>query len=220
MGAVVAAALSLALVLGACSDDGDDAERSASSSTTSGASSSTAPAPTSTTAATPTTTVVPDDVPLVRLALRGDGLGAASFGDDPVEVVRAVAATLGAHDEDTGWQPAGGAFGTCPGTRVRAVRWGGLTALFTDGTSDYGRGEHFFQWRQVPGAPPLATVKGLGAGATRADAEALYEDVVAYEDELVGGPVVEVQVEGGRLLGFLDGGGTITNLEAGMPCGE
>ncbi len=134
--------------------------------------------------------------------------------------MRALTSTLGEPDEDTGWQPAAGAFGTCPGSRVRVVRWGGLTVLFTDGASDFGSGEHFFQWRQMPGAPPVATVRGLGAGATRTDAEALYDEVTTYEDELVGGPVLEVQVEGGRLIGFLDDAGVITSIEAGMPCGE
>jgi hypothetical protein len=155
------------------------------------------------------------------LALRGDGLGVVDFGAEPESAIAAVAAELGDPRTDTGWEPSSSAYGTCPGEQIRGVEWDGLVLLFTDGDTAQGTGEHLFTWR-VTGAPPaVATVKGLGFGATAADAEELYpgdvETVVAEEPFPA---FLEIQAEGGLVRAYLDGDDSITNLEAGTACGE
>lgn len=206
----MAALLAVAALLAAgCSgDDGGAAEEETTSTSSSGE------VPTSDAT---TTTAAPSG----PAALRGDGLGLAAFGAAPDEALSALQSLLGNPTEDTGWQPsASSSFGTCPGREIRAVRWDGLTLLFTNGSTEHGTGRHFFQWRQLAAPPPIATVKGLSVGATRADAEQLYPGTTVSEDELVAGAVAEIPAEGGTLIGFLDDGDVITNLEAGVPCGE
>lgn len=210
-----------ALVLaGACSDDGPSQATSTSTTTpttsTSSTTSTTSPPSTSSTTAAPTTTTT--EVVARIVALRGDGLGLVDFGRTPDEVVAAMAPVLGAPTDDTGWQPAAATYSTCPGNRIRAVQWEGLTALFTDVPTAWGTGEHFFQWRQTTAPPPIATAAGISVGASRRDVEEIYPEVVA-EEELVGGVVLHFRAEGGPLTGFLDGD-ALANLEAGEPCGE
>src|SRR3546814_13929622 len=72
------------------------------------------------------------------IALRGDGLGVVSLGSEPDAAVSAVTAALGDTSLDTGWGSSFGTYGTCPGTEVRAVEWGGLVLLFTDGPTHFG----------------------------------------------------------------------------------
>jgi hypothetical protein len=200
----------LLVALGACSDDGDDAAPTSSDTTTS------APAETSTTG--DSTTTQPD---APAIALRGDGLGVVELGSNPDDAVAAVTAELGAPTVDTGWESSSSSYGTCPGERIRGVEWGGLVLLFTDGTTDHGSGEHLFTWRVTSATPPIATVEGLGYGATGSDAEELYAGMVERvpaEDPFPA--FLRIAGEGGQITAYLDDTDTITNLEAGTGCGE
>ena len=76
-------------------------------------------------------------------------------------------------------------------------------------------------WRVTDAPPPVATAKGLGYGATAADAEELYPDHVERvpaEDPFPA--FLEIDAEGGQITAYLDDDDTITNLEAGAACGE
>ena len=93
--------------------------------------------------------------------------------------------------------------------------------LFTDGDTAYGSGEHLFTWR-VSGAPPagrhrhrprLRRHRGRRRGALPGPGRAVpaEEPFPAF---------LEIDAEGGPITAYLDDADTITNLEAGAPCGE
>ncbi len=204
----LAASLALAVVaLAGCGDDGS-APAAATSTTVVDA--------TTTTTTPDATTVAP-----APIALRGDGLGVVDLGASPDAAIAAVTEELGPPSVDAGWSPSFSVYGTCPGEQIRGVEWEGLVLLFTDGTTDFGAGEHLFAWR-ITGAPPaVGTRAGLGFGATAADAEELYPGAVERvpaEDPFPA--FLQVAVDGGAITAFLDDDDTITNLEAGAPCGE
>src|SRR3546814_11636933 len=96
------------------------------------------------------------------MARRGDGLGVVSLGSEPDAAVSAVTAALGDPSLDTGWESSFGTYGTCPGTAVRAVEWGGLVLLFTAGPTDFGSTPHLFPSRLGSPPPPLATAPRFG----------------------------------------------------------
>ena len=167
-----------------------------------------------------TTTTTTDPAP-AAIALRGDGLAVAPLGARPDAAVAAVTAELGDPSRDTGWEPSLSSYGTCPGEQIRGVEWGGLVLLFTDGTTDHGRGEHLFTWRVSDAPPPVATAEGLGYGATAADAEELYPgQVETFPAEDPFPAFLHIQAEGGQITAYLDDQDVITNLEAGATCGE
>lgn len=208
------------LVVSGCSDDdgaGDDSSLD-TSSTSSSSSPTTEGGEVAQTTVVETTTTVAEVAS--RLVLRGDGLGVVALGASADAAIAAVSADLGAPTLDTGWESSFSSYGTCPGEQIRGVEWDGLVLLFTDGTTAYGRGEHLFSWR-ITGAPPaLGTETGLGFGASPSDAEELYPggvEVVPAEVPFPG--FLDIDAEGGPIIAFLDGE-TITNLEAGAPCGE
>ena len=202
----------LLATLAACSDDGEPEAAEPTASTT-----TSAPAETSSTEA-PTTTAEPEPS---DLALRGDGLGVIDFGAPPDAAVAAVKAELGDPAQDTGWEESFSSYGTCPGEQIRGVEWGGLVLLFTDGDTAEGTGEHFFTWRVIGAPPAVATATGLGWGATKADAGDLYGDQVSSVPAEEPFPAfLEIDAEGGQITAYLDDTDTITNLEAGTPCGE
>src|SRR3546814_10729495 len=130
-----AAALAAAtIVLVSCGGDDDEGADGKATTTTVEHTTTTVDATTtSTTTAEVTTTTAPGDDESAAIALRGDGLGVVSPGSEPDAAVSAVAAALGDPSLDTGWQSSFGTSGTCPGTEVRAVGWGGPGLLFTDG---------------------------------------------------------------------------------------
>jgi hypothetical protein len=205
--------VALGLLVAGCSDDdepGADTTTTESTSTTADDASPTTEATTTTTEPAPS-----------GLVLRGDGLGVVDFGAPPDAAVAAVAAELGDPASDTGWEPSFSEYGTCPGDQIRGVEWGGLILLFTDGDTAEGSGEHFFTWRVIGAPPPVATAKGLGFGATPADAHDLYGgqvEAVPAQDPFPA--FLRVAAEGGPITAYLDDTDTITNLEAGTPCGE
>lgn len=198
---ILAASASLLAAVGCSDDDPPDRSEGTTSSISDGT--------------TTTVTATPE------IVLRGDGLGVVELGADPDEAVAAVTDALGEPSVDTGWEPSFSTYGTCPGENIRGVEWGALVLLFTDGETSYGDGRHLFSWRLTGAPPPLATANGFGYQATAADAEDLYPgavEVVPAEDPFPA--FLEIEVEGGTITAFLDDEDRVTNLEAGVPCGE
>jgi hypothetical protein len=215
-------------------------------STTAPATSTTATSTTATsTTAQPTTSAAPR--PTGTVALRADGLGVTAFGAAEQAAMRALQGGLGPPQERGSWSGAT-PFGTCPGP-VRAVRWGRLYVLFTNGPTRYspqGRW-HLFAWQvdQVqrtvidpqysgptppPNPPPLRgysprTATGIGFGSTVAELRAVYGSRLRIT---FGEPGMTYQFTVGRgatiaLFGSLSGGtaqSTVTWLAAGAVCGE
>lgn len=161
------------------------------------------------------------------MPLRGDGLGVTAFGDMPEYTLAALTAALGEPSSDT-TEPAFSSFGTCPGTTLRAVEWGGLVVLITDGATAYGieSGPHFFAYMyRSDDSLGLATPEGVGLGSTVAELRAAYgEQVRVNPEQEVFGPSFEVGAYGpGGVYGLLDGtddASTVTEVAAGQPCGE
>jgi hypothetical protein len=205
-------AVALVVTIAGCSDDdaGDRATTTSEAGTGSSEVTGDAEEP---------TTTLPEAA--VEVVLRGDGLGVVELGAPPDEVVEALTDALGAPTRDTGWEPAFSEYGTCPGEQIRGVEWDHLVLLFTDGATELGQEEHLFAWR-VTGAPPaVGTATGFGFGATAADAEELYPgrvELVPAEEPFPAFLVVEA--EGGTITAYLDEDDVVTNLEAGVPCGE
>jgi hypothetical protein len=188
----------------------------------------TAPREPTTTRAEPTTTRPPAQNHVV---LGTRGLGPASFGQPPDQVIAALRAVLGRPDEERSWdQRQQQRFGVCPGGNHRFVRWGKLYALFADGDTGQGpaRRQHFFAYyAEAPevGGKRLATVEGVAVGSTTAQVRAAYGDrAVIWGPE--GGLPAGFRVGSPQdleLLGWLTGPGpqgTVTMLAAGTPCGE
>ncbi len=206
------------LLLAACSD-GDTSGAEDTTTTSSPVVTTTGVDETTTTAGPTTTTAIPA---VEALVLRGDGLGVVALGAEPEGAVAAMVAALGDPSADSGWQAAStSAYGTCPGTEVRGVEWGHLVLLFTDGTTEHGRGPHLFAWRITGSPPAVGTSTGFGYHATAADAEELYPGAVEVEppDEPFPG-FLRVAAEGGTITAYLDDRDVVTNLEAGAACGE
>jgi hypothetical protein len=197
------------------------------------------------TTAQPTTSAAPR--PTGTVVLRADGLGVTAFGAAEQAAMRALQGGLGPPQERGSWSGAT-PFGTCPGP-VRAVRWGRLYVLFTNGPTRYspeGRW-HLFAWQvdQVqrtamnpqysgptppPDPPPLRgysprTATGIGFGSTVAELRAVYGSRLRIT---FGEPGTTYQFTVGRgatiaLFGSLSGGtaqSTVTWLAAGAVCGE
>ena len=205
----------------------------------------TRPAVATTATTAPTTTTRP--APTGTVVLRADGLGVAAFGTAEQAAMRALQGQLGRPQERGSWSGAN-PFGTCPGP-VRAVRWGRLYVLFTNGPTRYGPDGrwHLFAWQvdQVrrtaidpqhsgptppPDPPPLRgysprTATGIGFGSTLADLRAVYGSRLQL-GRAESGPTYQFTVRRGatiELFGSLTGGSpqsTVTGLAAGAVCGE
>lgn len=212
----VVAFLALGLVACTDGDEGNAGAGHATDTTTSADGEGTEP---TTAAGTEPPAALPHAA--VDVVLRGDGLGVVDLGAAPDEAVEAVEAALGAPTRDTGWEAALSEYGTCPGERIRGIEWDHLVLLFTDGPTAEGDGQHLFAWR-LSGAPPaLGTATGFGWGATAVDAEELYPGRVEHVSAEEPFPAfLVVEAEGGAITAYLDDDEVVTNLEAGVPCGE
>lgn len=169
-----------------------------------------------------TTTITTTDAAAGNIVLRGDGLGVTGLGDVPRVAVSRVTAALGEPTADTGWESSSSAYGTCPGDKIRGVEWDHLVLLFTDGETAYGSsGQHLFSWRITGSPPALGTATGFGYRATAADAQELYPgrfEVVPAAEPFPS--FLLIDADGGPIRAFLDDTDTVTNLEAGVACGE
>jgi hypothetical protein len=179
--------------------------------------------------------------------LRPDGLGVTPFGTAERPALRRLRAELGPPQETGSWNAAS-PFGTCPGD-TRAVRWGRLYVLFTNGPTRYapqGRW-HLFAYQvdavqrtsidplysgstPPPAPPPLRgdsprTAAGIGFGSTLAELRAAYGGRVRTSFGTPG-LVHRFSVRfgaAGELSGSLSGdtpAATVTGLAAGAVCGE
>jgi hypothetical protein len=210
--------------------------------------STTTPPAASTTGAVSTSppAVNPPPRPTATVTLRPDGLAVAAFGAGEQDALRALRRRLGQPAERGSWSGAT-PFGTCPGP-VRAVRWGRLYVLFTNGPTRYapeGRW-HLFSYQvdaiqrtkvdprysgPTPPPPPRLrgasprTAAGIGFGSTVAELRAAYGSRVrvSYGEP---GLVHRFQASfgaAGELFGSLNGrtpDATVTFLAAGALCGE
>lgn len=235
---LLALAVALVVVLGACGDDDGGAATTTSSTldgatttteagdatTTSSGETTTTTAEPTTTSAEPTTTTEAE----AAIQLDGNGLGLVAFGEDPNDTVDAVAAVLGPADEDSGWTGSFSVFGTCPGTQVRGVRWGRLQLLFTDGDTQWASGgrRHLFSFRygtfvSASRSPDLATSRGLQVGDPASKALALYGDAATYQEgDEIFPALVEISEPGkGPMFAYLDDTDTVSELTV-PDCGE
>jgi hypothetical protein len=194
----------------------------------------------------PTTAPATTGAPTASIRLRPDGLGVAAFGAGERDALDRLERRLGAPEERGSWAGAT-PFGTCPGP-VRAMRWGRLYVLFTNGPTRYGADGrwHLFAYQvdatqrtkvdpgdngpTPPEPPPLRgysprTAAGIGFGSTLAQVRAAYGRRVEVSSGEPG-MVHRIRVgfgAGGDLSGTLSGGtprSTVTGLEAGASCGE
>jgi hypothetical protein len=202
---------------------------------------------TSTTTTTPPTSTTAATRPTPNVVVRPDGLGVVEFGATQQQALSRLRAKLGKPDETGSWNGAT-PFGTCPGD-TRAVRWGRLYVLFTNGPTRYGPDGtwHLFTYQvdaiqrtavdpqyagptPPPDPPPLRgyspkTPAGIGFGSTLAELRAAYGRRVSTsfgEPGLIHRFRVRFGATG-ELFGSLSGGtpaATITGLAAGARCGE
>jgi hypothetical protein len=233
--------LAATLILAACGDSVLDP--SAPTSSTNGTTSTSGPVETSAatttiaattstttlllTTSTTVTTTTPTTLPPIPLEFLADGLNIVDFGERPAATVTAVRDYLGTIKTfDSGWGPAWGDYGACPGTEYRQVEFGGLVLQFSDGGNFQPAGtRHFFAWSYDGTPPGITTPGGLDVGMTVADLQALYPSVMLAYDDLYYGDVFRVEgaSPGEQLWGMLTGPGssdTITYLTGGWGCGE
>jgi hypothetical protein len=172
------------------------------------------------------------------VVLRGDGIGAFTFGADPDQVLAGLTLRWGPPDGDSGWIAAGSSrYGPCPGTVVRGVNWRGFTVLFSDGATPRGTPgtRHFFTWdyqvddpaRPAPdrggNRPALTTANGVSVGATVQALQRAYGDRLELFEEPPGGPQFGVQTAEGGLYGSLtslEASGVARSIVSGGGCGE
>ncbi len=194
--------------------------------TTSAPTTTTTEATTTTTEPTTTTTVDPLEV----LVLEPDGLGDIPFGTGAEETVARLRELLGDPDEDTGWISSFSAFGTCPGTELRVVRWKTLEVFLSDGPTDWAPAgyRHFFSYSNsaLLDAPllDLTTREGLRIGSTVADVRAFYGDDSVVVDDPYFDPQFINDVPGaGFMWGLVSGGeptDVVQSISGGIGCGE
>ena len=208
--------------------------------TTTTSSTTTAPAPAATTTSTPvtttsvtaatstttTSTTLPLGPPPVPLQFLPDGLGITAFGDTPADAVFIVQSYLGAApDSDSGWGPAWGAYGACPGSEYRQVEFGGLVLQFTDAGYFAPEGtRQFFSWA-YDGSPPGIAFGPPEIGTTVADLRLLFPGLEIYGADPLFGDTFRSSGPGphDQLWGTLTGtgdGDTVTFLSGGWGCGE
>ncbi|MFH1330639.1 MAG: hypothetical protein ABIJ48_08345 [Actinomycetota bacterium] len=222
-----------ALALASCGDGGvfqgsttthTEAPSTTAAPTTTGTTPATTPSSSTSTATTPTvaTTLGPPPVSLEFLA---DGLNIVDFGATPNDAIDAVRSYLGfAPTFDSGWGPAWGDYGACPGTGYRQVAFQGLVLKFTDADIFQPAGiRHFFSW-SYDGNPPGIAFGPLDLGITVTDLQALHPSVLIFGGDEVFGSTFRVEGAGGeQLWGTLSGtgaGDTATFLTGGWGCGE
>jgi len=231
----------VALLLGAltagCSADGPSAPPSAGASASASAGAPAAGSPNAgPTTSAPVTTSAP---PTSAGRLTGDGidlpLGVVVFGLPVAQALPALEAALGRPTTDTGEQRSSGTYGTCPGTRLRALEYGGGALVVLFGDVD-GADLTMYSWTlggrgSAQGLPRASALVGdvatfeFGVGTTLAALrEGAGEDaVVVRPPDEVRTASFEVRDQSSGLTGDLTGPSpqdTVTSVRAGTPCGE
>jgi hypothetical protein len=216
------AVLAVGTVACGSSDDDTDVSSGGDGSTTS---TTAAPTSTSTTEAPTSTTSTTAAPSADGLVLGADGLAVVELGEGVEAAIEAMEGALGPADDDSDWVDAAGSdYGFCPAPQVRALTWGDLTLLFSDGDTAYGSGgdQHLFVYRLDGSTPSATTEAGIAIGSTSADVRAAYGDAATQVpgDEIVA-PRFDVDLGGTEPLRLtLDDSGTVVAVEGGQPCGE
>ena len=239
------AGLLLTALLGACAaDPAPSASRTPTPTATAAPTATTTPLPSPTaspTATTPPATAAPapSAAAASRVRLTGDGIdlagGVVGFGATYEQARPSLDAGLGRPTTDTGVTDSFGPYGTCPGTRLRALEYGGgaLVVLFGDVA---GPALTMYQWAltsegdaaRVPRASALvgdAATYEFGVGTTVRD---LQEGARPAQVEISPGDQVfsatfRVQDQSAGFFGFLTGtgpGDSATFVQGGRGCGE
>ena len=159
------------------------------------------------------------------VVLASDGLGLVPFGTDAQTALDALTVALGQPVADSGWTDTFSIYGDCPGSRLRAVEWPGLLALFGNAEDGYQHrdagDEHFMTWRLGAFGPDpymLQTAEGIGVGAGRAEVAEAYPAATFHPATASEPASVSLATSGGRLVGVFDEAGFLRLLEAGTRC--
>lgn len=221
--------LALALALSACGmsgSSGDELEPLPTTVTTTVTPTLSPLTTTSSSSSTSSSTSTSTSNPGVAdLKLWAGGIGEVRFGVDPEGVIAYMKKRLGEPDEDSGYIDSYSSFGSCPGTRVRGVRWGDLVLLFGDESTVVDGRLHFFSWSygpksgSVPTPAGLKTESGITLGSTVAELRQAHPSVQIFSDEIYGaGFEIERTLSG--TLSSTERSGTVTVLYGGITCGE
>jgi hypothetical protein len=159
------------------------------------------------------------------VVLAGDGLGLVPFGTGAQAALGVLIGALGQPVADSGWTDAFSIYGDCPGSRLRAVEWPGLLALFGNAEDRYRHrdagDEHFMTWRLGAFGPDpymLQTAEGIGVGAGRAAVAEAYPAATFHPATASEPASVSLATSGGGLIGVFDEAGVLRSLEAGTRC--
>ncbi|MXV88297.1 MAG: hypothetical protein F4117_12825 [Acidimicrobiales bacterium] len=159
------------------------------------------------------------------VVLASDGLGLVPFGTDAQAALDVLTRALGQPVADSGWTDTFSIYGDCPGSRLRAVEWPGLLALFGNAEDGYQHrdagDEHFMTWRLGAFGPDpymLQTAEGIGVGAGRAEVAEAYPTATFHPATVNESASVSLVTSGGRLVGVFDEAGVLRSLEAGTRC--
>lgn len=226
---VCVATVAGSILLGACGFGGSDAEdlTPLPTSVTTTVAPTMAPLTTTTVAPSTTTSLVTTTTvldPIAELVLRRDGIGDVRFGVDPEAVVNYLKSKLGSPTQDSGYVDSFSEFGSCPGTRVRGVRWGDLTLLFGDESTVAEGRLHFFAWKYGPPSSSRPVPVGMVAegsvtlGSTVSAILKAFPQTQVFTDEIFGAGFEIVRTLSGTLT---DTGpsGRVTILYGGISCG-
>jgi len=189
------------------------------------------PTVTTTTILTTTTTILITTTTfgVDSLVMTPTGLGPLALGSPIGPALDTVRSVLGEPDEDTDWIDSFSGFGTCPGTRVRVVRWQSLQLYFSDGPTEWGPAgtDHLFTYTNsalLAEPLPLRTDLGVMVGSTVADLiDAYGTGAGIFDDEILGPLFVVDPADAPYLWGGLDGvgeGGRVLSINGGTGCGE
>lgn len=191
----------------------------------------------------PTSPPSPSPAPIApsasRVILTGDGLEVDGrpllFGTPFGETVGPLTTALGPPSLDTGETSPFSAYGTCPGTVLRALEYAGGAVVLLFGDVD-GPGQRFYAWnvrdRGAPDeAPRVRALAGdaatfeLGIGTTVAQlrAGAAEGTLEVFEGDEIFGPGMRLADQSGGLYGSLTDAseaGSVTFVSGGSGCGE
>jgi len=158
----------------------------------------------------------------VDMVVTPSGVGQRSFGDDAEAVIAYVTAVLGDPDEDTGWTDPFSEFGTCSGTKARAVVWGGLQLIFSDDSGgEYAPtgAEQLIGYSLRAGPVTVETTTGIGPGSTVAELRKAHPDAEVFEDDVFGAQATTDDGLWIILTGTADDA-TVESILGGQGCGE
>ncbi len=231
------------VVAASCSSDDASSTTTVPVTLTSTSSTTTAPTTTTvpettttvteTTTTSPTTTTTPPAA--VKVELSDEGIQAGDqwiyFGFDDDDAVTHISGVLGAPSKDTGWIGPFGDYGVCLGPKMRAVEWGSLVTLYTNGDTDFWFGgvEHFYgyYYTDVTNPPDLRTSAGIGIGSSLGQLRAAYDPTKIVIDEAFFDPSVGYwsydQQTWTGMWGYATGQSdahAITSINGGQGCGE